>query len=157
MALCLGPFIGARKERGSKIQGKEPSLATPRTAPTSSGDQDNSSFPPSPASCPPDTQIWRGPGIPERGSKFAEPGSPCGPDCDAATGQRGRGWEWGSPEITRQSASGHSALLVPKSTEVRAPPPASSGAPCWAGALQLPRAPPRLRLMPLNFPGLCDG
>lgn len=47
-ALCLGLFIRGRKDRESKIQGKEPSPATPRADATSSGDQDNPSFPPSP-------------------------------------------------------------------------------------------------------------
>lgn len=44
----------------SKIQGKEPSPATPQADPTSSGDQDNPSFPPRAGGCAPDTGIWAG-------------------------------------------------------------------------------------------------
>lgn len=73
-------YQGPEGESKQDPRQKKLSLATPRADPTSSGDQDNLSSPPSPGSCPPDgSPELREQGIPEHGSKSAEPGSSTSP------------------------------------------------------------------------------
>lgn len=98
-ALCLGLSIRGRKEKASKIQGKEPPGQLREQIPphleikiTPFSSQSRQLSPRHPD--------LGGQGIPEHGSKSAEPGPPGSPDWAVVTGKQG--WGWNSPEPGKQ-------------------------------------------------------
>lgn len=98
-----GPVFGTLNQGPEGESKQDPrqraSRATPRADTASSGDQDNP-FSSQSRQLSPRHPDLGGQGIPEHGSKSAEPGPPGSPDWAVVTGKQG--WGWNSPEPGKQ-------------------------------------------------------